>query len=322
MKARRLARANGTFQKDVYTYDTYIMTSPICDIPIVQIGYDDLYHWYNHCSQIYNEKHSADMTAKYFNQQLSVLKQAVQHAKRTNIILEEPSLDFEVHQDHFRPKAFKRDSEKIYEDVEVEKMKKKAYELSSATNETKFLCCIIFFNTGLRDGELMGLHWRDIDITLQTLHVQGEIVQESDDNGKHTGFKYVHHTKTPESNRVLKLNSECLQVFQLIRQNNIQNGFGVSDDDFIFLRSYRGKITHFTPRTVYTAIERLCAAIGMPIVKSPHDMRRTCFTNLFYAGMPIKAIQAYAGHRDASTTYSYIKTKEIKDVDSYLEAII
>ena len=61
---------------------------------------------------------------------------------------------------------------------------------------------------------------------------------------------------------------------------------------------------------------------GMSEAKSLHDIRRTVLTNLYYAGMPLKDIQKFAGHTSLQQTMDYIKIKE-DDIStlSYLEAL-
>lgn len=49
-------------------------------------------------------------------------------------------------------------------------------------------------------------------------------------------------------------------------------------------------------------LEKYCRQMGIP-VKSCHDIRRTAITNLDDAGMPTKALQAFAGHSTEAMTY-------------------
>lgn len=45
----------------------------------------------------------------------------------------------------------------------------------------------------------------------------------------------------------------------------------------------------------------------MPVCKSPHDIRRTVITRLYYNGINPKDIQYFAGHSEFSQTMDYIK---------------
>ena len=47
---------------------------------------------------------------------------------------------------------------------------------------------------------------------------------------------------------------------------------------------------------------------GMPVIKSPHDVRRTVCTNLYLNGMPPKRIQKVMGHETLEQTLEYIRS--------------
>ncbi|MBQ1173331.1 MAG: tyrosine-type recombinase/integrase [Lachnospiraceae bacterium] len=322
IEARRLGKASATFKKDIYYYQKFIGTSTISEKPIKDIIYMDGIDFFKHCNNIYKAKHQESMKKKYFDNILGALNNMMTFAKKNyHIISENPLADLEIHKDNFAPKLKKTDNVTIYSDEERIAFKQEAYKFAKESNESKYLAGIIFFNLGIRDAELMALKWYDI-IEDSHIHVHSELIEDYDKTGNFVGFKFVDHTKTEAGDRILQLNSEVKDVLKTIKKLNLKNGYPISNDDFIFQRSYRGKISHLTPRTVYTSIEKISKSIGMQEIKSAHDMRRTCFTNLFYAGMPIKDIQAFAGHEDVRMTEAYIKKKPSKDENVYLEAII
>lgn len=321
IESRRIGKSCGTFKKDIKIYKTYIENSSVADIPIKELTYDDGIVWYKECQNIYHAKHHENMKKKYFDNIKGTINTMFTYAKVKRIISENPFAALEIHQDNFTPALRKSDEITIYTDEEKDAVKKMAYQLASETQEGKYLAPIIFFNLGIRDGELLALKWSDI-IDESHIHIQNEFVENCDDDGKSIGMKFVQHTKTMKGDRVLKLNSEVIKVLNTIKKYNLKNGYGIAEDDFIFMRKYRNEICPLTPRTIYTLIEKICRRVGMNEIKSAHDMRRTCFTNLFYAGMPIKDIQAFAGHEDVRMTEAYIKKKPSKDDNKYLEAII
>lgn len=60
----------------------------------------------------------------------------------------------------------------------------------------------------------------------------------------------------------------------------------------------------------------------MDVIKSPHDVRRTVLTNLYYAGMPLKKIQEYAGHSSLKQTMDYIRISDDDlDMSQYLNTL-
>lgn len=311
---RRESKSDATFAKDIYIYKRYIKNSPIGNVPLSKLDYDDGYIWYQYCSKI-----KTDMTKHYFANLKGTLNSMMNYAKRKRIITDNPFTELEIHQDKFVKHPPKKDKELIYSDKEKKAIKQIAYQMSKQHKESKYLAPIILLNTGLRDGELMALRWEDI--SEKEIHVHAEIVEARDDDGKFIGYKYVGHAKTRAGDRVIPISSEADSAFKQIKKLNLLNGYPIRDDSYVFYRTYKNEMLPCTPRTIYNLIEKMCKEIGME-VKSPHDMRRTCFTNLFYANMPIKDIQAYAGHEDVRMTEKYIKRKEDTAIKQYLEAII
>lgn len=315
--AIRHKKADGTYKKDIYNYNHYIKDSILSQKPLKDIDIDDGYQWFDHCKDI-----KPNMRKKYFDGLCCTLNSMFEYAIQKKYIQTIPFSKPKIDMDLFTDKIKHYDAELIYSDEEVQKVKQLAKEKAAMTNESKYLAPIIFFNLGIRDGELLALKWDDLNLQKQNIHIHSELVEKVTKEGKHDGYKWVAHTKTPKGDRILKLNSEMIQTFQLIKKYNLKSGYPIGPDDFILMRHYKKSITHCTPRTIYTLIKKYCVDLNMSSIKSPHDMRRTCFTNLFYAGMKPKQIQIFAGHSSLNVTLDYIKHKDDEDIDCYLEAII
>ena len=164
------------------------------------------------------------------------------------------------------------------------------------------------------------LKWKDIE--QGGIHVQAEMIENRDEDNKFLGYKYVDHTKTPAGNRKIALSKEVAKILSMVKKRNIENGYSVRPDDFIFVRKYRSNICECTTRCFETRIKKYCRKAKMNILKSQHDARRTFATNLFYAGMNAKDIQALMGHENIEQTMAYIKKKDANiSIISYLNAI-
>nr|WP_298059822.1 site-specific integrase [uncultured Halomonas sp.] len=61
-----------------------------------------------------------------------------------------------------------------------------------------------------------------------------------------------------------------------------------------------------TVRAINQRLERLRLQLPDDIKISPHDLRRTCGTDLFNAGMSMRQIQVILGHESMSTTERYV----------------
>lgn len=313
---RRISKSDGTFRKDMVNWETFISGSELARKPIDKIDIDDGILFFMHCRKI-----KPKMKEKYFCNIHSTVNSIMHYAMAKKIIRDNPIEKIEINKDYFEPVQRKKDSQTIYEDDERAAIKKLAFEKATATKEAKFFAPLLLLNLGMRDGELLALKWKDIDLHENTIHIYAQMTEYTDDNGKYIGFRYVDHPKTQAGNRTLYANSEVQKILRLIRQFNLEKGYGITDEDFVLQRTLNGEATFCTPRTMYGMIESMCKAIGME-VKSPHDMRRTFATNLFYANTPIKDIQALMGHEDARQTEAYIRRKKNENVAEFLEAII
>lgn len=100
------------------------------------------------------------------------------------------------------------------------------------------------------------------------------------------------------------------------------NGLPIGQDDFVFLRRYKGEICPCTTRCFESRLKKYCRKANMDVLKSQHDIRRTFATNLFYNGMPIKNISKIMGHETIEQTEQYIKCKTEVDEFEYMEKLV
>lgn len=57
----------------------------------------------------------------------------------------------------------------------------------------------------------------------------------------------------------------------------------------------------------------------MSVIKSCHDARRTCITNLYNSGVELKKLQYFAGHETPEQTLAYVRaTTESGDLSAAL----
>ena len=135
------------------------------------------------------------------------------------------------------------------------------------------------------------------------------------------GYDFFEHCKTPASNRKLILSPKTINLFSVIKDYNEKAGIPTSDNDYVFMRWLDGTLDNCTPMCFDSRLRRYCRKIGM-IEKSPHDIRRTTLTNLYYLGMPLKDIQKFAGHTTLKQTMDYIRIKSLdEEAIPFLEEI-
>lgn len=82
--------------------------------------------------------------------------------------------------------------------------------------------------------------------------------------------------------------------------------------DPLVVRVLNGVVTNdrLTTQTVYARFKVLEKRAGLSNAFSPHDLRRTCLTNLLNADVDLLTVQRIAGHESVSTTGRYDRRGE------------
>ena len=149
-------------------------------------------------------------------------------------------------------------------------------------------------NTGMRRGELAGLHWGDVDLDAATLSINRSLVS--------VGYE-LHESrgKTRTSRRCIDLDSITVQVLRDWKARRAAEGPSSEVDDgdaHVFAQS-NGAVTH--PQLISDAFKRKVRTSGLPKIRL-HDLRHTHATLLLKAGVPIKVVSERLGHSTPAFT--------------------
>jgi integrase len=143
--------------------------------------------------------------------------------------------------------------------------------------------------TGIRQSELLGLRWRDVDMAAQRIRVRNAWVR-----GEHSG-----EGKSDLSTRRSVPMSDRL-VCEL-KKWRLRTVYG-DDEDLVFAHPDLGTPLDRTKTT--RRFQAACVAAGVRRVRF-HDLRHTFATRLAARGVPLRTIQEYLGHADLKTTQIY-----------------
>ena len=167
----------------------------------------------------------------------------------------------------------------------------------------------VLIRCGLRRGELAGLKWSDIDFDKQIISVTRDVV-----NNKETqGISVVKETKSMTSNRPVPFDSMLMSMLKAWKKEQAeQYGTMLMPSAFIFGTSV-DPYTPTRPDNVTQWLARFNKAHGLRAF-SPHDLRHTTATLLLKSQVPVKAVQKFMGHSDASTTLKYYAGVDIDDI--------
>lgn len=137
-------------------------------------------------------------------------------------------------------------------------------------------------DTGMRQGELFGLHWPEVDLEAATVRV----VQSLGDVGGKLGLKA---TKNESSRRVLRV---CERTRDLLASMPRGRGPVFGDRRGGFLRK-----SNFLRNVWRPLIQRA----GLEYIGF-HGLRHTCATQLLMGGVNIRAVSSRLGHASVTIT--------------------
>lgn len=141
--------------------------------------------------------------------------------------------------------------------------------------------------TGLRQGELLALRWRDVDwraarIRVRQNHVRG-------------------HWGTPKSRRGSRSVPLADRVAGELDRHFKQSCYQ-GDDDLVFAHPHSGGVLDHS--SLVRRYKKALKAAGVREVRF-NDLRHTFGTRMAAAGVPIRTLQEWMGHRDIKTTLIY-----------------
>jgi integrase len=150
--------------------------------------------------------------------------------------------------------------------------------------------------TGLRQSELLGLRWSDLDWKNRSLCVQRQLKRN---------FKvgdYYATPKTRSGTRTIALGERSLEVLRkhMNRQENERKAAGHRwrENDMVFPSSIG---TPMSQRNLYRKFKEFLCLTGLPEIRF-HDLRHTSASLMLNHGIPAIIVSRRLGHSKVSTT--------------------
>jgi integrase len=141
--------------------------------------------------------------------------------------------------------------------------------------------------TGLRQGELLGLRWRDVDWTAGRLRVRQNYVRG-----------YWGTPKSKRGSRSVPMVDRVAGELERQYQRSAYQG----DDDLVFPHPETGEVPDHS--ALARRFKKALKAAGVREVRF-NDLRHTFGTRMAAAGVPLRTLQEWMGHRDFKTTLIY-----------------
>jgi integrase len=169
---------------------------------------------------------------------------------------------------------------------------------------------LLALHTGLREGELLGLRWPDVDLVAGTLTVRTVLL------GATAATFRLGAPKTAKSARTLPLPPLVLAALQAHRA--AQPAFPAAPIPDLVFPSRDGTPTF--PRNLYRAWLRFSKAAGVPMLTF-HSIRHTAATLLLDANLPLPVVLAWFGWSSSAMltrVYSHPRPADLATVGAAL----
>ena len=195
-----------------------------------------------------------------------------------------------------------------------------AQQLIIATENTRYgMLIYMALVTGMREGELLGLKWSDLDWTKGQLYIQRQLQM------KKVNGSVMVPPKTKAGVRHIKLGPGTLgrlashrEQQELMKNCNqarwVENG--------LIFPNTLGK--PMSSKTMYLEYKRLLKEIGLPDITF-HALRHTALSIMLDMGTPVNTVQKWAGHSKASVTtdtYGHSMAHAENEVAARLEELL
>ena len=147
------------------------------------------------------------------------------------------------------------------------------------------------FTLGIRPGEVFGLKWSDIDFEAKRITIERQVQSVP---GKGRVFQSVKQ----DDIRTLPLTDAQIVILRAHKKiQDLEKLLWSQDEELVFPNSLGRKMDDRKDRRQF---QDLCLAAGVPPYQV-YQMRKTCFTSLAAAGVGIKTIMEFSGHKQVST---------------------
>lgn len=296
-KKMKVARLNTLHRIDTdfkRFYENEPLSVDLLQTPICQIKKLTVEKW------AYSMIHKHNLTYKAYQNMITPLRQMLDYMIDKEVLTVNPVRNVKIDKGHFKPSRKKPAKTQIFFTDEIEPMMKAAYELAEETQNELFLAIPLFFLTGIRMGECLGLSFDDFykEEHIIRIHRSLIVVDTVDENRNWQTRHYQidEYLKKNADEREVIVTDECFEIAAKVRQMQRKNG---RESEYLF--------TVKTPSSLESKLKRVCRAAGID-AKSPHKIRKTYISTLVNQMMDLDFIRTQVGHKEIQTTlnsYTY-----------------
>jgi integrase len=167
--------------------------------------------------------------------------------------------------------------------------------LQSIRDDRLYPAFLLAATTGMRRGEVLGLHWCDVDLDAARISIRHALIT--------VRYELAWSTpKTDRGRRTVALDPATVEALRSRRARQLEErlllGSSYRDDDLVFCQP-DGTPIH--PDSFSGLFERLVARADLPRIRF-HDLRHTHASLALAAGVHPKVVSERLGHADIALT--------------------
>ncbi len=260
-----------------------------------------------HVQRLYNSMIKAGLSGKTVKNVSAVLHKALSVALKQGIIQSNPCDAAEL------PRVEHHEIIPLTD----EEIPRFLTAIDGSTMRNAYALCLF---AGLREGECLGLSWKQVDFQRGRLTISQQL-QKAKGKG---GVYYIAPTTKSGKPRTIEPPPIAFEYLWAERRKQAENRLKAgpvwnNPDDLVFTNE-QGR--HYVILTFYKNFKKIAASIGRPDAR-PHDLRHTAATVAIASGADIKSVQDLLGHATASFTlnvYAHTSEQMMKDTAARMQS--
>lgn len=177
-------------------------------------------------------------------------------------------------------------------------------------NYIRYLLFKLYFETGCRRAELLGLPWKNVDLQNGTIYIKQTLIREFDKSQSikpypKTGIKGI---------RTLPISKKMIFSLGLLKQGQQSNTKNFSDETLVF---HEDGSWCMILNTITSYFKYALKKAGINRKVSLHTTRHTVSSNLINAGVPIPIVQEIGGWSTPNTLLAvYAHSDKVKKCEA------
>lgn len=217
-------------------------------------------------------------------------------------------------------KSVKRET-RYYTEEQAQRFEQGLYEYFNTPVRYKYLVAfIVLLRTGIRSGEMSAIQWDNVDLTNQTIVLNGRMSKLLDGT-----YKYEDGLKNGDGSRVIDIDDVTTNVLRRWKHQQKEigmlNGAGFNDADFI-VNVGRSAVTNMGKR--FNKWYNDTHTAQLPYLHL-HGLRHTHASLLISNGVEMKQVSDRLGHSDIAITanvYAEVTPRARRDVANIFSKIM